>query len=100
MIIEIILFNSIKRPIVSEYLEQVVSDANMIQTIGSHIIALIFFAGLYLGWAAIGHLATKTYAFDWLDQKKVGSEEAVTLYCIGFVILAPLGEFSMMRSDI
>jgi hypothetical protein len=32
-------------------------------------------------------------AFDWLDRGIVGSTEAVTAYCIGFVILAPLSKW-------
>jgi hypothetical protein len=48
------------------------------------------FAGLYLGWAAIGHSITGWWAFDWLDTSKAGSEEAVTAYCLGFVLLAPM----------
>ncbi|CAI6092887.1 unnamed protein product [Clonostachys chloroleuca] len=76
MMIEILFFNSVKRPF----------------AIGSHLVGLILFSGLYLGWAAIGKLVTGWFAFDWLDESKVGSQEAVTAYCIGFVLLAPLSE--------
>jgi hypothetical protein len=61
----------------------------MYQAIGSHIFGLVAFAGVYLGWAAIGKSLTDWWAFDWLDVSKVGSEEAVTAYSIGFVLLAP-----------
>jgi hypothetical protein len=40
----------------------------------------------------MGKLITDWYAFDWLDVHQVGSEEGVTAYCIGFVLLAPLSE--------
>ena len=49
-------------------------------------------AGVYLGWAAIGVAMTGWCAFDWLNRDIVGSTEAVTAYCIGFVILAPLSK--------
>ena len=52
---------------------------------------------MYLGWAGIGKLLTQWPAFTWLDESQVGSEEAVTAYCIGFVILAPLSEFINRR---
>ncbi|KPM42174.1 hypothetical protein AK830_g4388 [Neonectria ditissima] len=74
MVTEIFWLNSIKRPI----------------TIVSHILGLIFLAGLYLGWAAIGTLITDYYPFFWLDASQVGSQEAVTVYCIGFILLAPI----------
>ncbi|KAL6910164.1 hypothetical protein GGI43DRAFT_378157 [Trichoderma evansii] len=74
MIIEILFLNSIKRPF----------------TICAHIFSLLVLAGLFLGWAVIGKAATNWYSFFWLDQKEVGSQEAVTAYCIGFVLLAPI----------
>ncbi|KAK7419690.1 hypothetical protein QQZ08_010777 [Neonectria magnoliae] len=74
MVTEIFWLNSIKRPI----------------AIVSHIFGLIFLAGIYLGWAAIGTLITDWYPFFWLDESLVGSQEAVTAYCIGFVLLAPI----------
>ncbi|KAL7792128.1 hypothetical protein V8C37DRAFT_402540 [Trichoderma ceciliae] len=74
MVIEILLLNSIKRPF----------------AIGAHLFGLLVLAGLYLGWAAIGHAATGWYSFFWLDLTEVGSQEAVTAYCIGFVLLAPI----------
>ncbi|KAI9148134.1 hypothetical protein HJFPF1_11958 [Paramyrothecium foliicola] len=74
MVLEILFLNSIKRP----------------YAIGSHLFGLVFCSGFYLSWAAIGKLLTDWYAFDWLDEAKVGSQEAVTAYCIGFVILAPI----------
>ncbi|UKZ80309.1 hypothetical protein TrVFT333_008067 [Trichoderma virens FT-333] len=74
MVIEILFLNSIKRPF----------------TIGAYIFALVVLAGLYLGWAIIGHAATGVYPFFWLDEAEVGSQEAVTAYCIGFVLLAPI----------
>ncbi|KAK5996770.1 hypothetical protein PT974_02112 [Cladobotryum mycophilum] len=74
MVIEILLFNSIKRPF----------------AIGYHLFGLIFFSGLYLGWAAIGKTLTDWYPFFWLDEAEVGSQEAVIFYSIGFVLLAPI----------
>ncbi|KAL7944189.1 hypothetical protein V8C42DRAFT_358426 [Trichoderma barbatum] len=74
MVIEILFLNSIKRPI----------------TIGAYLFGLVIFAGLYLGWATIGHAATGLYSFFWLDQALAGSQEAVAAYCIGFVLLAPI----------
>ena len=56
------------------------------------MLGLVFLAGLYLGWAAIGQLLTGWFPFFWLDVEQVGSEEAVTAYSIGFVILAPLSK--------
>ncbi|KAF4812617.1 hypothetical protein CGCTS75_v013987 [Colletotrichum tropicale] len=66
--------NSIKRPL----------------AVGAHTLGVIFFAGLYLGWAAIGKIETGADAFYWLDQKVIGSREAVVAASIGFVILAPI----------
>ncbi|KAL7921830.1 hypothetical protein ACQKWADRAFT_115178 [Trichoderma austrokoningii] len=74
MVIEIFFLNSIKRPF----------------SAGAHIFSLLVFAGLFLGWAAIGHAATGVYSFFWLDKAQVGSQEAVTAYSIGFVGLAPI----------
>ncbi|KAL7929650.1 hypothetical protein V8C35DRAFT_284156 [Trichoderma chlorosporum] len=74
MVIEILFLNSIRRP----------------STIGAFLFALVVLAGLYLGWAIIGHAATGVYPFFWLDPTQVGSQEAVTAYCIGFVLLAPI----------
>lgn len=92
-VFEILFLNSIKRPFVRGPCPVYAICANTLQqAIGSHLFGLIFSAGMYIGWAAIGKLITGWYAFDWLDVNKVGSEEAVTAYCIGFVILAPLSE--------
>ncbi|KAH7127467.1 hypothetical protein EDB81DRAFT_662623 [Dactylonectria macrodidyma] len=74
MVIEVFWLNSIKRP----------------NAIGTHVLGLLFLAGLYLGWAAIGHLLTGWFPFFWLDEAQVGSQEAVAAYCIGFVLLAPM----------
>ncbi|KAM0463400.1 hypothetical protein ACHAO4_000114 [Trichoderma viride] len=74
MVIEIFFLNSIKRTF----------------SVGAHIFCLLVFAGLFLGWAAIGHAATNVYSFFWLDEAQVGSQEAVAAYCIGFVLLAPI----------
>ncbi|KAM5342027.1 hypothetical protein ACJ41O_015058 [Fusarium nematophilum] len=82
MVIEILWLNSIRRPI----------------AIGTHLLGLMFFSGVYLGWAAFGHLVTDWFAFFWLDAKAVGSDEAVTLYCIGFVFLAPISFISIRES--
>lgn len=71
---EIFWLNSIKRPL----------------AVGAHTLGVIFFAGLYLGWAAIGKIETGADAFYWLDQKVIGSREAVVAASIGFVILAPI----------
>lgn len=74
MVLEIFFLNSIKRPF----------------AIGSHLLGLIVAAGVYLGWAALGKFVTGWDAFFWLEKEEVGSEEAVTAYCMGFVLLAPL----------
>ena len=66
----------------------------MWQALGSHLLGLIFCSGLYLGWAAIGKAMTGWYAFDWLDREQVGSNEAVAVYCIGFVLLSPISELA------
>lgn len=67
----------------------------MIQAIGLHLLGLMVDAAIYLGWAAFGHLVTNWYAFFWLDKSEVGSDEAVTLYSIGFVFLAPISKCSL-----
>ncbi|KAF9770335.1 hypothetical protein IL306_012146 [Fusarium sp. DS 682] len=59
-------------------------------TVGIHLIGIMFFATAYLGWAAFGHLITNYYPFFWLDKNEVGSDEAITLYSIGFVFLMPI----------
>ncbi|KAK4068056.1 hypothetical protein Trihar35433_6616 [Trichoderma harzianum] len=74
MVFEIFFLNSIRRP----------------STISAYLFALMVFAGLYLGWAYIGHAATDIYPFFWLDPAEAGSQEAVTAYAIGFVLLAPI----------
>jgi hypothetical protein len=53
----------------------------------------MFFATAYLGWAAFGDLVTNYYPFFWLDKNEVGSDEAITLYSIGFMFLMPISEF-------
>jgi hypothetical protein len=58
----------------------------------------MFISGMYLGWAGIGRATTGWYAFEWLDTSVVGSQEAVTAYCIGFVLLTPLSK-SRARVD-
>lgn len=93
MVIEILIFNSIKRPFVGAIHTRCHGyKLTMMQAIGSHLLGLVFLAGAYLGWAAIGQLLTGWYPFFWLDAAEVGSEEAVTVYCIGFVLLAPLSK--------
>lgn len=74
MVFEILVLNSIRRP----------------WTVGIHLIGIMFSATAYLGWAAFGHLVTKYYPFFWLDKNEVGSDEAITLYSIGFVFLMPI----------
>ncbi|KAH7173876.1 uncharacterized protein B0J16DRAFT_406235 [Fusarium flagelliforme] len=74
MVIEIFVLNSIRRP----------------YTVGLHLIGILFFATAYLGWAAFGRLVTDYSPFFWLDKKEVGSDEAITLYSIGFVFLIPI----------
>ncbi|RFU77251.1 hypothetical protein TARUN_4974 [Trichoderma arundinaceum] len=76
MVIEILYLNSIRRSF----------------SIGAYLFGLLVLSGLYLGWAAIGHAATGWWSFFWLDQAEVGSQEAVTAYCIGFVLLAPISK--------
>ncbi|KAM0201887.1 hypothetical protein ACHAPA_010994 [Fusarium lateritium] len=74
MVFEILFLNSIRRP----------------YTVGIYLIAIMFSATIYLGWAAFGRLVTDYYAFFWLDKNEVGSDEAITLYSIGFVFLMPI----------
>ncbi|KAM0343376.1 hypothetical protein ACHAPU_008554 [Fusarium lateritium] len=74
MVFEILCLNSIRRP----------------YTVGIYLIAIMFSATIYLGWAAFGRLVTDYSAFFWLDKNEVGSDEAITLYSIGFVFLMPI----------
>ena len=64
----------------------------VLQALGYHFLGLVFNSGLYLAWAAVGKALTGTSPFFWLDEAEVGSKEAVTAYCIGFVCLAPTSE--------
>lgn len=64
----------------------------IIQTVGIYLIAITFCATIYLGWAAFGRLVTDYCAFFWLDKNEVGSDEAITLYSIGFVFLMPISK--------
>lgn len=50
------------------------------------------YSGLYLAWAALVKMWTDTFPFFWLDEDKVGSKEAVTAHCIGFVLLSQFSE--------
>ncbi|RCI10033.1 hypothetical protein L249_8736, partial [Ophiocordyceps polyrhachis-furcata BCC 54312] len=74
MVLETLFLNSTKRPI----------------TLGSHFLGVMVLSGLYLAWAALGHSLTEWYPFFWMDEEEVGSKEAVTLYCIAFVLLSPI----------
>ncbi|KAG5973966.1 hypothetical protein E4U55_000161 [Claviceps digitariae] len=74
MVVETLCFNSIKRPL----------------NVGSHMLGLMALSGLYLGWAAVGKSVTGEAPFFWMDEAQVGSKEAVSLYSIGFVLLAPM----------
>ena len=65
------------------------------QPVPSHLFAVMFFAGLYLGWAATGKLLTGHSAFFWMDNELAGSHEAVAAYCVGFVSLSAAA-FSFM----
>lgn len=49
-------------------------------------------SGLYLGWAGIGKATTGCYPFHWMNPDEMGSVEAVTMCCTGFVLLAPVSE--------
>ncbi|OLN88351.1 hypothetical protein CCHL11_00016 [Colletotrichum chlorophyti] len=79
-LIEIFWLNSVKRPL----------------AVGAHTLGVIFFAGLYLGWAAIGKLETGADAFYWLNEKHLGSREAVVASSISFVILSSI-MYSLMH---
>ncbi|KAM4067178.1 hypothetical protein HRG_001169 [Hirsutella rhossiliensis] len=74
MILETIFLNSTKRPAT--------------QALGSHFFGLVVYTGLYLAWAALGKAWTDVFPFFWLDEEEVGSKEAVTAYCMGFVLLS------------
>ncbi|TWU71246.1 hypothetical protein ED733_002266 [Metarhizium rileyi] len=80
MIIETCFFNSIKKP----------------QAIGSSIIGTMVLAGLYLVWGAMGKSVCGNYPFFWMDEEQVGSKEAVSVYCVGFILLAPM-MFTLMQ---
>jgi hypothetical protein len=64
----------------------------VLKAIGSHLFGLFVSSGLYLAWAALGKYVTGWDAFFWLNKEEVGSDEAVTAYCMGFVLLAPLSK--------
>ena len=93
MVLEMLLFNSIKRPIVrspSPVPGRI--SLTVSQALGTHFLGLMFNSGLYLAWAAVGKALTGLLPFFWLDAAEVGSKEAVTAYCMGFVLLAPASE--------
>lgn len=94
MAFEIFFLNSIKNPLVSR-LPLVFGQVALTfsQAIGSHVLGLIASSGLYLGWAAIGKAFTDWDAFNWLNPDNVGSNEAVAVYCIGFVLLSQISRF-------
>ncbi|KAG5950631.1 hypothetical protein E4U53_004712, partial [Claviceps sorghi] len=62
-------------------------------SVGSHMLSLMGLSGLYLAWAAVGKSVTGEYPFFWMDEAQVGSKEAVSLYSIGFVLLAPMSKY-------
>ncbi|KAG6030400.1 hypothetical protein E4U41_000105 [Claviceps citrina] len=74
MAVEMFFFNSIKSPL----------------SVGSHMLSLMGLSGAYLGWGVVGKSVTGEYPFFWMDEAQMGSKEAVSLCCIGFVLLAPL----------
>ncbi|POR33502.1 Uncharacterized protein TPAR_06280, partial [Tolypocladium paradoxum] len=80
MVLEMLLFNSIKPPL----------------ALGCHFFGLMFNCLLYLAWAAFGKAVTGSWPFFWLDEAEVGSKEAVTAYCMGFVMLAPIMYTTML----
>lgn len=47
-------------------------------------------SGLYLAWGACGKYVIGEYPFFWMDEAQVGSKEAVSVYSMGFVLLAPI----------
>jgi len=63
------------------------------QSVGSHMLSLMGLSGLYLAWAAVGKSVTGESPFFWMDEAQVGSKEAVSLYSIGFVLLAPTSKY-------
>ncbi|KAG6029049.1 hypothetical protein E4U40_000725 [Claviceps sp. LM458 group G5] len=75
MVVETFFFNSIKPALVN---------------VGSHMLSLMGLSGAYLAWGAVGKSVTGEYPFFWMDEAQVGSKEAVSLYSIGFVLLAPM----------
>ncbi|KAH6678777.1 hypothetical protein F5X68DRAFT_245184 [Plectosphaerella plurivora] len=82
MLFEIFFLNSIKRPW---------ALADQMQAVGAHIFGLLFFSGLYIGWASVGKVLTGADAFFWLNEDDTGSREAVVANCLGFVLLSPVG---------
>ncbi|GAB0136647.1 hypothetical protein EsDP_00004942 [Epichloe bromicola] len=63
---------------------------SIIMSVGSHLLCLMALSGLYLAWGAFGKYVTGEYPFFWMDEAQVGSKEAVSVYSIGFVLLAPI----------
>lgn len=101
MVIEILCLNSIRRPYVSCCsATQALCSQSILQAVGLHLIGILFFATAYLGWAAFGRLVTDYFPFFWLDKKQVGSDEAITLYSIGFVLLMPISKLAPRLEDI
>lgn len=98
MVLESLLLNSIKRPIVSIPncgFEADTDACPRFKALGYHIFGLMFLSGLYLAWAAIAKKVTGSFPFFWLDEAEAGSKEAVTMYCIGFVLLSTLSTPSL-----
>ncbi|EFY95902.1 hypothetical protein X797_010896 [Metarhizium robertsii] len=80
MTIECLFFNSIKKP----------------HAIGSSILCTAALSGLYLVWGGIGKSVSGKFPFFWMDEEQVGSKEAVSLYCTGFVGLSVM-MFALMH---
>ncbi|PHH75286.1 hypothetical protein CDD80_2503 [Ophiocordyceps camponoti-rufipedis] len=59
-------------------------------TSGLMILETLFLNSTKRPIAAVGQSLTEVYPFFWMDEEEVGSKEAVTAYCIAFVLLSQI----------
>ncbi|KAJ4385546.1 hypothetical protein N0V93_009975 [Gnomoniopsis smithogilvyi] len=83
------IFNTHVFPAIATVIESLfLNSMRRQEPVPSHLFGTMAAAALYLGYGAIGKLATGHNPFWWMDEGLAGSKEKVAGYCTGFVSLA------------